>query len=347
MIRNLAAVDAHFHGCRGNAIRARIYVHVQQFEFVRPSRHAQNFLGNDRFDILIVNVFLFIGELFKAHKGAIHVFLAQIEAQVLQPFVEGVAPGVFAHYQAVAGDTNGLGRHDLVSLFVLEHPILVNARLMSERVIAHHRLVDRNRNTRDLRNQSGTRIELLAGDVRVEIEIVFTRPQRHYDLFQGGIAGAFADAVDRALDLPSTVVHRGKRIRHRQTQVVMTMGAPNHAVAAGGAFDQVRHQSAELRRDGVSGSIGHVDYSSAGTNDFAKDLNQKLRIAARSILSGKFNVIGKLLCVLYRLHRGFQYLLTRHAQFMLEVNIRSCDDRVNARICRAFDGFQGALNIAL
>ena len=125
-----------------------MHIHVEQFEFIGTPRHAQNFFGNDRFDVLIVNIFLFIGQLFKAHEGAIHVFLAQIEAQVLQPFIEGVAPRVFAHHQSVAGDPDGLGRHDLVSLLVLEHPVLVDPRLMGERVIAHHRFIDWNRNTR-------------------------------------------------------------------------------------------------------------------------------------------------------------------------------------------------------
>ena len=132
-----------------------MHIHVEQFEFIGSARHAQNFLGNNRFDVFIVNVFLFIGELFEAHKGSIHVFLAQIEAQVLQPLIECMAARMLPHHQPVAGDPDGFRRHDFVGLFVLEDAILVDSRLMGKRVIAHHRLVDRNRNSRDLRNQSG------------------------------------------------------------------------------------------------------------------------------------------------------------------------------------------------
>ena len=95
-----------------------------------------------------------------------------------------MAAGVLAHDQPVAGNADRFRRHDFVGLFVLEHAVLMDARLVGKGVVADHRLIDRNRDARDLGHQARSRIELLAGNVRVEIEIVFSRAQRHHDFFQ-------------------------------------------------------------------------------------------------------------------------------------------------------------------
>jgi hypothetical protein len=53
------------------------------------------------------------------------------------------------------------------------------------------------------------------------------RAQGHDDFFQGGVAGAFADAVDGAFDLAGAVLDRGQRIGHGQAQVVVAMRGQN------------------------------------------------------------------------------------------------------------------------
>ena len=56
--------------------------------------------------------------------------------------------------------------------------------LVRKGIIADHRFIDRNRDAGNLRNQAGGRIELLARDIGVEVEIVFARAQRHHHFFQ-------------------------------------------------------------------------------------------------------------------------------------------------------------------
>ncbi len=46
---------------------------------------------------------------------------------------------------------------------------------------------------------------------------------RHHDFFERGVAGALADAVDGAFDLPRAAAHAGQRIRHRHAEIVMAM----------------------------------------------------------------------------------------------------------------------------
>ena len=64
---------------------------------------------------------------------------------MLQPLIEGVAAGMLADDQPVAGNADGLRRHDLVGLLVLEHAVLMDAGLVREGVVADDRLVDRDR----------------------------------------------------------------------------------------------------------------------------------------------------------------------------------------------------------
>src|SRR5258705_8340653 len=127
----------------------------------------------------------------------------------------------------------------------------------------------------------------------------------------------------------------------------MAMGAPDHPIAARGAFDQVRHQSAELRRDGVSGRIRHLDDSSARADHFAKYLDQKLRIAARRVLGRELDIVGKPFGVAHGFNGSFENLLAVHAKFVFQVDIGSRDESVDAWMSRMLDCFQRTLNVGL
>ena len=54
---------------------------------------------------------------------------------------------------------------------------------------------------------------------------------RHHDLFERGVAGALADAVDGAFDLAGAGLHGGERVGDGQTQIVMAMDADDGAIA--------------------------------------------------------------------------------------------------------------------
>ena len=64
----------------------------------------------------------------------------------------------------------------------------------------------------------------------------------HHDFFERGVAGAFADPVDRALDLARAAVDGRDRVRDGQTEVVVAMGAEHHLVG-------VRHAPADAREE--------------------------------------------------------------------------------------------------
>ena len=63
------------------------------------------------------------------------------------------------------------------------------------------------------------------------VEEVVARPQRHHDFFQRAIAGAFADAVDGAFDLPRARDHGGEAVGHRQAEIVVAMHAESRTLS--------------------------------------------------------------------------------------------------------------------
>ena len=126
----------------------------------------------------------------------------------------------------------------------------------------------------------------------------------------------------------------------------MAVSAPDDPIAAGSALDQVCDQSAELRRNRVARGIWHIESPGAGADHFAEDLHQKLRIAARGILGGELDVIGKLLGEGHRFDRCLDDLLAGHAQLMLEMNIRGRDESMNSWLLGALDRFQSPADIA-
>src|SRR5438876_1009061 len=172
------------------AARARIFS-VMVMALMVPPPPA----GDERDEILVVDVLLRVGERLEAVEDAVHVDLADLEAELLESRDQRVTPGVLAEDQAVRVEPDRLGLHDLVIEAVLQDPVLVDAGLVREGVVADDRLVDRDRDAGDLREEATGRVDLLGDDAGVDAEPLAPGVNRHHDLLHGGVPGALADAV--------------------------------------------------------------------------------------------------------------------------------------------------------
>jgi len=101
------------------------YVEVDQFVQVR---NAQNFIGDDRFQVFIKNLFLFIGDFLEALEGLIEMRLAEFVSQGLDLLPESMAARVFTQNQSRLGDAHGFRPHDFISGLLLEHSVLMDTR---------------------------------------------------------------------------------------------------------------------------------------------------------------------------------------------------------------------------
>ena len=76
----------------------------------------------------------------------------------------------------------------------------------------------------EARDEAARAGELGRHDAGVQaVEIVAAGVQQHHDLLERGVAGALADAVDRALDLARAGQHAGERVGDREPEVVVAV----------------------------------------------------------------------------------------------------------------------------
>ncbi len=123
------------------------------------------------------------------------------EADLLAAALHGVAARVLAEDERRLRHADFFRPHDFVGPAILQHAVLVNPGLVRERVAADDGLVRLNRFAGQRGQHLARGIDLAgldAGGVRQPIR---ADARRHDDFLERRIAGALADAVDRALDL--------------------------------------------------------------------------------------------------------------------------------------------------
>src|SRR5262249_47489702 len=103
-------------------------------------------------DVTVEQFLLLVGERLEFLEDAVELRIIELEAQLLHTIPEGVTAAVLAQNQMAARQPDILGPENLVSGMVLEHPVLMDARFMSERILANDRFVTRNRHSGDAGN---------------------------------------------------------------------------------------------------------------------------------------------------------------------------------------------------
>src|SRR3990172_2991658 len=237
---------------------------VEVLELVQRAAGAGGLGGHDRHQVLVVDLLLAVREILERLEGPVEVSAREVEAQVLEPGRERVAPRVLAQDELVRGAPDVLGPHDLVRELLLEHAVLVDPGLVRERVLADDRLVGLDVDAGDVGEQARALEDLLGPDPRVHAEEVLARAEGHHDLLQGGVAGPLADPVDRALDLPRAVHDRGERVRHRLAQIVVAVDREDDLLDPAHALADAGDALTPLAGDRVADGVGDVDGARAG-----------------------------------------------------------------------------------
>ena len=161
---------------------------------------------------------------------------------------------------------------------------------MAESVLAHDRLVVLDRKAGDVGDQLGSLGQHGGVDVGGEGHDVLAHFQRHHDLFQRGIAGAFADAVDGAFHLARACQHTGQRIGDRQSQIVMAMGGEGHFIRVGYAVAQHGDDFEIFLRRGVAHRVGNIDGGGAGMDRHFHAAAEEIRHRAGGIFRRPLHV---------------------------------------------------------
>ena len=152
------------------------------------------------------------------------------------------------------------GPHDLVGLAVLEHAVLVDARLVREGVGADHGLVGLHRVAGDGRDQLARRARSAWRRCRV---VQGKRSARVFTAITISSSEALPARSPRPLMVHSTcrapVHHRGERVGHRHAEVVVAVRRPDRLVGVGDAVEQGLEELAPVLGHAVAHGVGHVD----------------------------------------------------------------------------------------
>ena len=157
----------------------------------------------ERLDVLIKNLALLIREVLEAEERFVDFHFARHRnAELLDTLLEGVAAGELPEHDAVLRPAHIFSPHDFVRLAGLDDAILMDAGCVGESVRADNRLIRLHRETGDRGDELRSRHKFLRVDPGFELKVIGTRLHRHHDFLKRAVAGAFAKAVNRALELP-------------------------------------------------------------------------------------------------------------------------------------------------
>ena len=154
--------------------------------------------------------------------------------------------------------------------------------------------------------------------------------QRHHQLLEGGIAGPFADAIDRAFELTCTVLNGLEEIGHGQAEIVVAVHRDHGIADVGHVLIDASDQRTELRGGGVADGVGNVDRGGTRGNRRLNHLVKELRIAAAGVFTGELNILHKRAGVAHHLGDDAEHIGTALAQLVLEVDVAGGDEGVNA-----------------
>ena len=195
---------------------------------------------------------------------------------------------------------------------------------MPESVLADDGLVGLDSHAGDAADHPASAVDLGRVGVDLDAEVVFPGVQTHDDLFDGGVAGPFADAVDAALHLACAEFHGDQAVGHGQAQIVVAVHAERYVLDAGDVGLNVFQQLAEPggRWDGVAHGVGDVDGGGPGLDHLFQHVEQVLGVGPGGVHGRELYVVAVALGPLHALYGHLQDIFPVLAQLVHLVDLR-------------------------
>ena len=204
----------------------------------------------------------------------------------------------------------------------------MDARRMGEGVAAHDGLVGLHGHVHQARHQ----VRGLGDQARIDVRVdghVLVAAERHHHLVERGVAGPFADAVDRDLGLPCAVQDAAQRIGRSHAQIVVAVGRNDRPVDVGNVVHEVFDLRAVFVRKTVARRVGDIDHRRAGPDDRLDHAGEVLDVGAPGVLGIELHVLDVAFGIFHRLDGRFDDLLGRGTQFVVDMLRRNADARMD------------------
>ena len=302
-------------------------------------------LLDQRSNIRVGDILFAVGQDLELLEQAANLIVIQLKPERAGPVGQRCPATMLAQHQVGLVETDILRPHDLVGGRFLEHPVLVDARLVGKRVATDDRLVSLHLQTGNPREELAGGDQQLAVDPRIATVEIGAGPHRHHDLFQRAIAGPLTDAVDRALDLARPRLDPGQAVGHRQPEIVVAMDTEHRIAGVGDPVDQALDHVAHMGRCGVADRVGDIDRGRPRLDHRLDHPAEKVHLGADRVLGRKLDVVAITFGPLHPLDRVLDDLVGRHVQLELAVDRTGGQEDMDPRRLGVLQRLPGPVDI--
>mmetsp|Transcript_3102 Transcript_3102/g.5009 ORF Transcript_3102/g.5009 Transcript_3102/m.5009 type:complete len:323 (-) Transcript_3102:442-1410(-) len=258
----------------------------------------------------------------------------------------------------VAVQANGAGINNLICQLVLEHAVLVDARLVCKRVGTHNGLVGLNHHACKSSHQLAAPVDLVQLDVgdglvildltsQKRIVVALAHMQGHDNLLQGSIPSSLSDPIDGHLNLAGASLNGSQEVCYGHAEVIVAVHRDGNILNSLHIGPKVLNQIPELLWSCVANGVGDVDGSSSSLNGHRVQLSKEAPIGAEGVLSRKLYILHKAPGQSYHLLGDRQNLFPSLLELVLHVDITGCNKSMNSGELGALHSLGTSLNVVL
>ena len=172
-------------------------------------------------------------------------------------------------------------------------------------------------------------------------------PQQHHDLLQRAVAGALADAVDGALDLPGAREDARVGVGDGQPEVVVAVDRRSHRGEAGHQLVEAAEVLGVLLGRRVADGVGDVDHRRPLLDRDRADLGRELDLGPGRVHGRELDVLAVGLGERHRRARLALDVLARRLELVLDVDVGGRDEGVDPRALGILDRAPGGVDVGL
>ncbi len=211
--------------------------------------------------------------------------------------------------------------NDFVSLYILQHTILVDARRMGKSITTYNSFVGLYRHVHQAGHHTAGWINLLCINVGLDFYVLVAF-DNHRHFLKRSIPGTFTNTVDSHLHLAGTIQHTSHCIGSSHAQVIVAMSRNNGIMNTVDMFHQIFYFRAILTRQAISRCIGNIYHSGTRLDNSFYHTGQIFIVRPACIFCIELHIIHIFTCILYGSHCTLYNFFTIGIEFIFNVRVR-------------------------